>query len=119
MDFQKNKILEEFTKLNWEVKDIVQPQSQNNWKEIEVIQLTKYGISIFLSIDLDPTHRYLEYKKSSSDYDMIMYDFDPLEKNETYKMIGELNLGKGWLDNVERLIMYAEDFLKNTIKTKE
>jgi hypothetical protein len=119
MDFQKNKVLEEFTNLKWEVKDIVQPQSQNNWKEIEVIQLTKYEISIFLSIDLDPTHRYLGYKKSSSDYDMIMYDFDPLEKNETHKMIGELNLGKGWLDNVERFIMYAEDFLKNTIKTKE
>ena len=82
MDFQKNKVLEEFRKLEWEVKEIVQPESQNNWKEIEVIQLTKFGTSIFLSIELDPTHSYLGYNKSSTDYDINIYALDPLEHRD-------------------------------------
>ena len=111
MDFQKNKVLEEFRKLKWEVKEIVKPQSQNNWKEIEVLQLTKFGVSIFLSIELDPTHSYLGYKKSSSDYDINMYVLDPLEQIENNTLIGQLNLGKGWLTNLEMLISQAEKHL--------
>ncbi len=116
MDFQKNKVLEGLTKHKWEIKEIVQPQSQNNWKEIEVIQLTKYGTSIYLSIDLDPTHSYLGYKKSSSDYDINMYELDPLEHMDINKTLAQLNLGKGWEKNLDKFLKQAEKHLLNRKK---
>lgn len=111
MQYQQQSILDKLADLHWTLVDTNTPQSPNNWAWTEVIHLSKYGTSVFLAVEKDPTPGYLGGKFTSGNYDIVAYSEDPTDAASTeIEEISSINLGKGWEEEAARFITEIEAF---------